>query len=48
LSQIASENPSRQVMLKADAQLDSTRLIGILKIIKQAGVTNIYMVTTTK
>lgn len=46
ISELAKENPEKQFLLKADADLDSTRFIRILKTIKQAGVTNVYMVTT--
>lgn len=45
ISELAKDNPEKQILLKADANLDSVRFISILKTIKQAGVTNVYMVT---
>jgi biopolymer transport protein ExbD len=44
---LAKESPEKQILLKADAGLDSVKFISILKTIKQAGVTNVYMVTTS-
>jgi biopolymer transport protein ExbD len=46
LSELAKDNPEKQFLLKADAGLDSTKFISLLKTIKLAGVTNVYMVTT--
>lgn len=47
ISEMAKENPEKQILLKADAKLDSVKFLSILKTIKQAGVTNVYMVTTS-
>lgn len=48
LEEMAKENPGRKLLLKADSNTDSTRLIEILKIVKQAGLENLYMVTTSE
>ena len=41
-------NPKLQVMLKADANLDSIKLLSVLKLLEKSGINNLYMVTTTK
>lgn len=48
LQEIARQNPSHKFLLKADAGVDSTRLIEVLKLVKQAHVENLYMVTAAK
>jgi biopolymer transport protein ExbD len=48
LAEIAEKTPNKQVLLKADANLDSTKLIQLLKVIKQAKINNLYMVATTR
>ena len=47
LEELAAKSPEKQVMVKADAKLDSTKFISVLKIIKQSGVASAYMVTTS-
>jgi len=45
LISMAKTDPEREVLLKADASLDSTRLLEVLKVIRQAEINNLYMVT---
>jgi biopolymer transport protein ExbD len=41
-------NPNLQIMLKADAKLDSQKFLSVLKLLEKAGINNLYMVTTTQ
>jgi len=45
LTDMARTDPDREVLLKADANLDSIRLLEVLKIIRKAEINNLYMVT---
>lgn len=46
LTNLAKTDPEKEILLKVDANLDSTRFLQVLEIVKQAGIANLYMVTT--
>ena len=48
LFELVKDDPNREVMLKADKDLDARKLIDTLDIIKKAGVKNLYLVTTSQ
>ena len=41
------KNPNLEITLKADAELDSRKLLNILKILKHSGAKNLYLVTAS-
>lgn len=45
LRDLLKTDPKTEIMLKADAELDATRLVEVLKLIKKSGGTNLYLVT---
>lgn len=47
LEDILHKDPEQEIMLKADSDLPAHRLIEILKIVRKAGGTNLYMVTSS-
>lgn len=36
-----------EIMLKADADLEAKRLVDVLKVVRKAGVTNLYLITNS-
>ncbi|PIR31572.1 MAG: hypothetical protein COV36_08145 [Alphaproteobacteria bacterium CG11_big_fil_rev_8_21_14_0_20_44_7] len=46
LINILKTDPEAEIMLKADANLNAVRLIEILQLVREAGVKNLYLITS--
>ena len=47
VQEAVKKNPNLEITLKADAELDSRKLLNILKILKHSGAKNLYLVTAS-
>lgn len=45
LSQVLAVDANTEIMLKADAKLDATRLVEVLQKVQDAGAKNIFLIT---